>query len=124
MKTIEELFNEVKADKGLQEELMKAGKTEKVAEFLKDHGCDATAEEFIAFIKAKAAEEDAPLSQEELAQSAGGLSEDLEIAFSILSLGTLCAAGAAISALVSGRHVGKDANDTSGGGRLCNEDPK
>ena len=120
MKTIEELYNEVKADKGLQEKLTEAGKTGKVEAFLKDHGCNATLEEVIAFAKTKAAaEEDAPLSMDELGQSAGGLQEGWEIALSIISAGTLCALAATVSAASDGMHVGQRDGDS---GRLCNKD--
>ena len=53
MKTIEELFNEVMADKALKSELVKAIKAGKQEAFFKAHGCNATTEEAIAFVKPK-----------------------------------------------------------------------
>lgn len=55
MKTIEELFNEVMADKALRSELVKAIKAGKQEEFFKAHGCNATTQEAIAFVKPKIA---------------------------------------------------------------------
>lgn len=52
MKTLEELYNEVKADEALMEEYFKAGADGKVEEFLRAHGCEASAEEAEAFLAA------------------------------------------------------------------------
>ena len=53
MKTMEELYNEIKADKKLQDEAIAAAKADKIADFLKAHDCNATVEEVIPFAKAK-----------------------------------------------------------------------
>ena len=53
MKTIEAFYKEIADSKELQEEL-KTASDETLAAFLAKHGCDATAEEFVAFAKAKA----------------------------------------------------------------------
>ena len=53
MKTIEELYNEINAS----EELKKAASAIKdkgaLADFLKEHGCDASADEFEKFVKSQ-----------------------------------------------------------------------
>ena len=46
MKTIEELMKEIEGSKELQEELKGAFK-EKLEDFLKNHDCDGSAEEFV-----------------------------------------------------------------------------
>lgn len=71
MKTIRELYNEIMADKELQEKCRKATDAGKLEEFLKEHGCEATMEEVEAFLKART-QEDAPLSMDELDEAAGG----------------------------------------------------
>ena len=53
MKTLQDLYNEVKADKKLVAELVEAVKADKVEEFLKAHGCEAKQKEVIAFVKEK-----------------------------------------------------------------------
>ena len=71
MKTIQELYNEVMENQELKEKFIEAANAGKQEAFLKEHGCDATLEEVAAFLKAKS-EEDAPLSINELENSAGG----------------------------------------------------
>jgi hypothetical protein len=55
MKTVQELYDEVMADKNLLNELIEAVKADKAEDFLKAHGCDATTKEVIAFVKKKLA---------------------------------------------------------------------
>ena len=55
MKTLDELFKEVMADKALKTELINAVKDGKVEDFFKAHNCKATTEEALAFAKAKIA---------------------------------------------------------------------
>jgi hypothetical protein len=71
MKTIQELYNEIMANKELKEQFIEAAKAGKQEEFLKAHGCEATLEEVKAFLEAKQ-NEDAPLSFDELENAAGG----------------------------------------------------
>ena len=71
MKTIQELYNEVMENQELKEKFIEAAKAGKQEAFLKEHGCDATLEEVAAFLKEKG-EQDAPLSLNELENSAGG----------------------------------------------------
>jgi fatty acid-binding protein DegV len=56
MKTVQELFKEIKADEGLKEEAIKAYKDGKIEEFAKAHGCNASMDEITAFVKKKLAE--------------------------------------------------------------------
>ena len=117
MKTMQELYNEVMADKELKAQFVEAANAGKLEAFLKEHGCEATAEEVNAFLEAKA-NEDAPLSFDELENAAGGecnSTTGTETALSIVSLGTACLA-MALSSSDKG-HVGQEA---SGEGRLCN----
>ena len=72
MKTIEAIINEIKASEELQKKLVEAAKNNTIAEFLKELGCEATAEEFAAAAKAQSAE----LSDAELDAVAGGYNED------------------------------------------------
>ena len=76
MKTLSELYDEILASDDLKKEFFEAGKTkEATAEFLKKHECSASVEEFLAFLKERAAEVK-ELSQEELSQVAGGDTAD------------------------------------------------
>lgn len=61
MKTLEELLKEVMADEKLKKEAVKAYKANKVDEFLKAHNCNATVDDAVAFVKAKAKEMGIPL---------------------------------------------------------------
>ena len=117
MKTIQELYNEVMANEELKEQFIEAAKAGRQEEFLKEHGCEATTEELRTFFEAKA-NEDAPLSFDELENAAGGACNGktgMEVAISVISLGTGCI-GIAITSAMKGR-VGQEA---SGEGRLCN----
>ena len=71
MKTIQALYDEIMASHELKEKFIEAAKAGKQEAFLKEHGCDATLEEVAAFLKEKG-EQDAPLSLNELENSAGG----------------------------------------------------
>ena len=68
MKTIEELYKEIAASKELQKELESVS-AETFETFLKKHGCEASAEEFIAFVKAQSEGE---ISDDAAAEAAGG----------------------------------------------------
>ena len=52
MKTVKEFYKEFASSKELQEEL-KAASDEMLETFLKKHGCNATAKDFTAFVKAQ-----------------------------------------------------------------------
>ena len=117
MKTIQELYNEVMGNEELKAKIIEAANAGKQEAFLKEHGCEASLEEAAAFLKAKS-EEDAPLSLDELENSAGGGCNgktQTEKNFSIITLGFGCAA-IAINSAVKG-HVGQEKEYE---GRLCN----
>ena len=61
MKTIEELFEEVKKDEKLKEEGIAAIQAGKLGAFMKAHGCEASEKEALAFMKAKAEKAGIPL---------------------------------------------------------------
>ncbi len=48
--SVEELYNKVKADAGLQAALEKATDSGTVADFLSANGCTGSAEEFAAYV--------------------------------------------------------------------------
>ena len=68
MKTIEMLVNEIKNSEALQKLLAEAFKNNALATFLKEQGCEAAVEEFIAALKAQAEQ----LSDDALDAVAGG----------------------------------------------------
>ena len=102
MKTIEAIISEIKASEELQKKLAEAAKNNALAEFLKEQGCEATAEEFIAGLKAQAAE----LSDEELGAVAGGAHWE-EALLSVFSIGLGCGIAAMTSA-IEGQMTKKD----------------
>ena len=115
MKTMQELYNEIMANKELKAQFIEAANAGKQEEFLKAHGCEATLEEVKAFLEAKQ-KEDAPLSVDEMENAAGGgCNTDDETALSICTVGLGCAAKAIVSAQLG--HVGMREGDE---GRLCN----
>ena len=119
MKTVQELYNEVMSNKELKAELVEAAKTGRFPEFLKEHGCDASLEEVAAFLKEKA-NEDSPLSFDELGNAAGGacnLKTGVETTVSVVFVGVGCAIFAAASAAQG--HVGQKKDEE---GRLCSLD--
>ena len=73
MKTLQEFYEEVKTSNDLKKSLAEAVKAEKVTEFLKANGCDATFDELKEFVAEKTTQ-DKPieLDDEELDMVAGG----------------------------------------------------
>ena len=124
MKTIQELYSEVMNNQELKEKFIEAAKAGKQETFLKEHGCDATLEEVAAFLKAKS-EEDAPLSVDELENSAGGsctAKTGGETAVSILTLGAGCVVWMVVSVGGDKAGTGHIKQQQEGDGRLCNMD--
>ena len=118
MKSIQELYNEIMGNQELKNQFIEAAKEGKQEEFLKAHGCEATLEEVKAFLEVKA-QEDAPLSLDELENSAGGkcnAETHDEGILSFFTAGVGCAVYAIVSAASDNRQVGQR-NDRSG--RLC-----
>ena len=75
MKTLQDLYTEIMASDELKKAFAQAAKDNKVADFLKAQGCDATEDEFKAFLTEKA-KDDKALSEEDLENVAGGWSLD------------------------------------------------
>ena len=113
MKTIETVINEIKVSEELQKKLAEAAKNNAVADFLKELGCDATAEEFINALKPREGE----LSEDELGAVAGGANW-LEALISVVSVGVYCAIIAAESAYWDKGYV-----ETTEGRLLCESVP-
>ncbi len=113
MKTLQELYKEITASDELKAAFAEAAKGGKTLEFLKEKGCEATAEELKGFLTSRTEE----LSDEELDNaSGGGCNENTsdEAGISLASFGFGCAIYAAVSAATG--HVGQQ-TDTEG--RLC-----
>ena len=110
MKTINMLINELKTSEAMQKLLMEAAKNKALDAFLKEQGVNATAEEFIAALKAQAEQ----LDESALDAVAGGANWG-EAVVSIFSLGFGCAAVSIVSAAGSGVGNGPD------GQILCND---
>ena len=73
MKTMQELYNEIITSDELKKALVEAMKANKLEDFLKAHGCEATAEEVQEFMDAKASGDVLiELSDDELKYVAGG----------------------------------------------------
>ena len=73
MKTMQELYSEIVSSDELKKAFVEAMKANKLEDFLKAHGCEATVEEVQEFVDSKAAE-DVPieLSDDQLKYVAGG----------------------------------------------------
>ena len=110
MKTIDMLISEIKNSETLQKLLAEAFKNNAIAAFLKEQGCEAAAEEFIAALKAQAEQ----LSDDALDAVAGG-ANGWEALYSIVGFGISCAVKAIESA------VGSGVGDGSDGKILCND---
>ena len=118
MKTIEELYNEVIANEALKEEFIKAFEGNKVEEFMKKNGCDATMEDLKQF-----ASEEIPLSEDELDNAAGGGCSDRvivgcpeDVAISIGTLGLGCV----VTATLSTEHGTRMDYSSGNESKLCN----
>ena len=75
MKSLQELYDEVKGDDALKKSFVAAMREGVVEDFLKGHGCEATSEELREFLESKVRESGPlELSMDELAQVAGGTS--------------------------------------------------
>ena len=117
MKTLQELYNEIIKSDELKKQFLEASKNGKALDFIKEHGCEATADEIKAFLEAQSTA-DKELSADELKNVAGGVCNSATAAETIYSIGTagiFCLAVALESAEV-GRAGQKKASD----GRLCN----
>ena len=98
MKTLDELYAEVMNSEELKNEFLTLKTPEDIVTFAAKHGCTATLDEIKAFFeeKAKASGE---LSEDELAQVAGGKGFNFdEAGVSFLTVGLVCAVMALDSA--------------------------
>ena len=102
MKTLQELYDEMLASDELKNAFVEAAKAGKLADLLKEQGCEATADEFVAFLGEKAQGE---MTDEELDEAAGGSEEEdaaavgTAVGFSIVTGGIGCAILAIMSAI-------------------------
>ena len=120
MKTIQELYSEIMGSQELKAQFIEASTKGKQTEFLKEHDCQATTEEVLAFLKARE-QGDSPLSENELENAAGGTCNDKsaeDVCLSIFGGGLGCAIKAGLISATHG-HVGRR-NDSES--RLCTED--
>ena len=78
MKTLQDLYTEIMASDELKKAFAQAAKDKKVADFLKAQGCDASEDEFKAFLTEKA-KIDKALSEDDLENVAGGLDTILTV---------------------------------------------
>ena len=112
MKTIDTLISEMKNSEVLQKLLAEAVKNNALAAFLKEQGCDAAAEEFIAALKAQGEQ----LDDDALDAVAGGANhKDVIESMIANSMGIDCVIEATDSAQGSGVGNGPDGNI------LCND---
>ena len=120
MKTIQELYNEIMGSQELKAQFIEASTTGRQAEFLKEHDCQATAEEVLAFLKARE-QGDSSLSENELENAAGGTCNGAttwETLGSVFTAGFYCGVMALASAADSDSHMGQqNEND----GRICSK---
>ena len=102
MKTLQELYDEMLAGDEMKNAFVEAARVGTLADLLKEQGCEATADEFVAFLDEKAQGE---MTDEELDTAAGGSEEEdaaavgAAVGFSIASAGIGCAIVAIISAI-------------------------
>ena len=97
MKTLEELYTEVLGSEELKAAFVAAVKEKKIAEFLKEQGCEATEAEVAEFLKSKQGAE-GEVADEELDAVAGGGCNTTETFFSCITVGVYCAVEAIKSA--------------------------
>lgn len=97
MATLEDVYAKLVSDDGEKKALAQAFADKQVGEFLTERGCEATEDEFTAFLKDKVAPSGDAISEEELAAVGGGTWRDWVLSF--CGLGVCCAGMAAASAL-------------------------
>lgn len=95
--TIEALYSKVIGSEELKAAFVAAVKEKKIAEFLKEQGCEATEAEVAEFLKSKQGAE-GEVADEELDAVAGGGCNTTETFFSCITVGVYCAVEAIKSA--------------------------
>ena len=104
MKSLQELYDEILASDELKQEFGEAVKSEEtIAQFLKNHDCDASLEDLSAFLKEQLSKTQ-ELDEQAMDQVAGGgVGTGIVVASSIL-LPIACALGAGVTGAVSAVH--------------------
>ena len=76
MKSLQELYDEVKGDDALKKSFVEAMREGVAEDFLRKHDCEATSEEIREFLEGRVAKESSPLdlSEDNLKGVAGGTS--------------------------------------------------
>lgn len=97
MKTLEKLYTDVMGSDELKSAVFAAAKENKLGEFLKAQGCEATEAEVAEFLKSKQGAE-GEMADDELDAVAGGGCNAAETTMSCMTLGLGCVAGAIVSA--------------------------
>ena len=118
MKPVQEFYKEIMASEELKKGFVEAAKAGKQMEFIKEHGCEASAEEIEAFMKGQITEERA-LSEDELENVAGGGCNDrttVEAILSVVGMAVGCVTAAIDRAL-----SGPTGQKKEGEGRICNK---
>ena len=96
MKTLQELYSEVLKSEELKKSFTDAVQNDKVEDFLKANGCEASKEEFTEFLKEQQAKT-GEISDDELGNVAGGCHKS-EAIISVVTAGIVCAQIAIASA--------------------------
>ena len=94
---LEELYSKVIGSEELKAAFVAAVKEKKIAEFLKEQGCEATEAEVAEFLKSKQGAE-GEVADEELDAVAGGGCNTAETLLSCATVGVFCAMDAIKSA--------------------------
>ena len=69
MKTIEEMYNEINASEELKKAVSDIKDKETFADFLKEHGCEASVDEFVKFVESQ---REGEIGDDEAGAVAGG----------------------------------------------------
>ena len=69
MKTVEELYKEINSSEELKKAVSAIKDKEAFADFLKEHGCEASVEEFVKFVNSQ---REGEISDEDVEAAAGG----------------------------------------------------
>ena len=80
MKTLEEVLKEINENEELQNGFKEAADNDKVVDFLKEQGCEATLEEIVEYVMEND-KASAELTEEELVEVAGGRKKKCDTLF-------------------------------------------
>ena len=118
MKTLQEMYDEIIASDEQKAAFAEASKNGKTLEFLKENGCETTAEELEAFLTEQREKLSGQLTDEELENVAGGKCKgrSVDVLVSIRGWGVACAIVATISAA-----TGKTGSSRKDQSALCHE---